>query len=182
MAIRASSRLARAVCRFEPHMVMIRTAERDESDLCAEIYREAWRGMWFVPQDLHTPAEDRRWMRNVFTDQVVWVAEEHQSADPGHEGQRAPLVGFLSMGNGTVHNLYIRPSHQGQGIGHALIETAKASSGDQLKLWVFEPNEGAIRFYERHGFTTLRKTDGQDNEEKVPDRLMIWARNGAQYP
>jgi ribosomal protein S18 acetylase RimI-like enzyme len=55
---------------------------------------------------------------------------------------------------------------------------AKATSGGELRLWVFEPNEGAIRFYENHGFTTIRKTDGRDNEEKVPDRQMIW-QNGA---
>ncbi len=153
-------------------MVTIRAAERHESDLCAEIFREAWRGMWFVPQNLHTTEEDRRWMGNVFTEQLVLVAEA--DSDSGSAAKRAMLVGFLSMGAGTIHNLYIKPGFQGQGIGHSLIETAKASSGGQLKLWVFEPNEGAIRFYERHGFSTLRQTDGQDNEEKVPDRQMIW--------
>lgn len=130
--------------------------------------------MWFVPQDLHTPAEDRLWMRDVFIHQVVWVAEERPDPDPTEGFGDGRLVGFLSMGAGTIHNLYIRPSHQDRGIGHALIETAKASSDGRLKLWVFEPNESAIRFYQRHGFTTVRKTDGQDNEEKVPDRLMAW--------
>jgi len=161
-------------------MATIRVAERNESDLCADIFREAWRGMWFVPQDLNTVDEDRRWMRDVFTDQLVLVAEEERSADPDDAANRTMVVGFLSMGGGTIHNLYIKPGYQGQGFGQALIETAKASSGGQLRLWVFEPNEGAIRFYERHGFTTLRKTDGQDNEEKVPDRLMIWAKNDTQ--
>ena len=130
--------------------------------------------MWFVPQDLYTAAEDRRWMRDVFTQQVVWVAVENFQHHPDEGPDNSRLVGFLSMGAGTIHNLYIRPTHQDQGIGHALMETAKASSDGQLKLWVFEPNEGAIRFYQRHGFTTVRKTDGQDNEEKVPDRLMAW--------
>ena len=136
--------------------------------------------MRFVPQGLHTIAEDRHWMRDVFTQQLVWIAEREPGADLNASGGCAKIVGFLSMGDGTVHNLYIKPGYQGQGIGHALIETAKASSGGQLMLWVFEPNEGAIRFYERHGFTTLRKTDGQDNEEKVPDRLMIWRKDATQ--
>lgn len=160
-------------------MVTIRVAERHESDLCAAILREAWRGMWFVPQDLHTPAEDRRWMRDVFTYQIVLLAEERLTTDPENAEGEGNIVGFLSMGEGTIHNLYILPSHQGQGIGHLLMETAKASSGGQLKLWVFEQNEGAIRFYERHGFTTVRKTDGRGNEEKVPDRLMAWQNGGA---
>ena len=157
-------------CLPVPLMVTVRLAERNESDRCAVVFREAWRGMWFVPQDLHTPTEDRRWMRDVFTCQMVYVAEERL----GGEGDDPSIVGFISMGNGTVHNLYIKPSHQGRGIGHSLMETAKASSGGELRLWVFEQNEGAIRFYERHGFTTVCKTDGQDNEEKAPDRLMAW--------
>jgi putative acetyltransferase len=159
-------------------MVTIRVAERRESDICAEILREAWQGMWFVPQDLHTPAEDRRWMRDVFQHQLVLVAEERPGGGDDDDVQ-GRIVGFLTMGDGTVHNLYIRPTHQARGIGHSLMETAKVSSGGELKLWVFEPNEHAIRFYERHGFTTLRKTDGRDNEEKVPDRQMIW-QHGAE--
>lgn len=158
-------------------MVTIRVARRDESDACADLYRQAWRGMWFVPQALHTEDEDRRWMREVFVRQLVLVAEAGPDADGGDPttgGSR--LVGFLTVADGTIHNLYVLPGYQGQGIGHALIEMAKESSAGQLRLWVFEPNEGAIRFYRRHGFTTLRRTDGRDNEEKVADRLMVWRR------
>ena len=43
-----------------------------------------------------------------------------------------------------------------------------------LKLWTFEANHGAIRFYEAHGFTTSETTDGSRNEEHLPDRLMAW--------
>lgn len=158
-------------------MVTIRAAESYESDLCAAILREAWRGMWFVPQDLHTPAEDRQWMRDVFTRQMVLVAEKRSGSAPDSGVGDAMIVGFLTMANGTVHNLYIKPGHQCQGIGQRLLETAKASSGGDLRLWVFEQNESAIRFYQRHGFTTLRKSDGRDNEEKAPDRLMAWQEN-----
>jgi ribosomal protein S18 acetylase RimI-like enzyme len=152
--------------------VSIRVAWRHESDICADIYRAAWRGMAFVPQDLHTDAEDRRWMRDVLRRQLVLVAET--PAGKGQADGQGRIVGLLSMSDGTVHNLYVQPGYQGRGIGRQLIETAKSCSGGQLQLWVFEPNVGAIRFYERHGFVTVRKTDGQENEEKVPDRLMAW--------
>lgn len=125
-----------------------------------------------MPQGLHTDAEDRCWMRDVFARQLVLVAEASRSDDATSGGGK--IVGLLSMSDGTVHNLYIQPGYQNQGIGHSLIETAKTCSGGELQLWVFEPNKGAIRFYERHGFVTLRKTDGVENEEKVPDRLMAW--------
>lgn len=155
--------------------VSIRVAGRFESEACADVFRAAWRGMPFVPQNLHTDAEDRRWMRDVFASQLVLVAEI--AGDGDDAGGSGKIVGLLSMSDGTVHNLYVRPGYQSQGIGHSLIEMAKTCSGGDLKLWVFEPNKGAIRFYERHGFLTVRKTDGRDNEEKVPDRLMAWRSN-----
>ncbi len=142
--------------------------------MCAELYRQAWRGMWFVPQALHSADEDRRWMREVFARQFVLVAEAEADAEADPAVGRSRVVGFLSVADGTIHNLYVLPGYQGQGVGHALIEVAKESSAGQLRLWVFEPNKGAIRFYKRHGFTTLRRTDGRDNEEKVADRLMVW--------
>lgn len=152
--------------------VALRVARHHESDACVDVYRAAWRGMRFVPQDLHTADEDRRWMRDVFLRQLVLVAEAVESGD--NPGSSSRIVGLLSMSNGTVHNLYIRPGYQSQGIGRRLLEMAKTCSGGELKLWVFEPNEGAIRFYKRHGFVTVRKTDGRENEEQVPDRLMAW--------
>ncbi len=151
--------------------VSIRVAKTFETDACVDVYRAAWRGMTFVPQDLHSLAEDRRWMQDVFAHQLVLVAELAPSEDDRVTGG---IVGLLSMSDGTVHNLYIRPGYQGRGIGHRLLETAKTCSGGRLRLWVFEPNAGAIRFYERHGFVTERRTDGRDNEEQVPDRLMAW--------
>lgn len=158
--------------------ISIRVAKSYESDACVDVYRAAWRGMTFVPQDLHSAEEDRRWMRGVFAHQLVLVAETSEKlAADASSGQ---IVGLLSMGQGTVHNLYIRPGYQKQGIGHELLEMAKISSGGQLQLWVFEPNKGAIRFYKRHGFVTVRKTDGSDNEEQVPDRLMAWFEQGPQ--
>lgn len=150
----------------------IRVAGHHESDACVDVYRAAWQGMSFVPQGLHTAAEDRRWMQEVFARQLVLVAEIDDGE--GAEEGTGKIVGLLSMSDGTVHNLYVRPGFQNQGIGHQLIETAKTCSGGELRLWVFEPNEGAIRFYERHGFVTVRKTDGRANEERVPDRLMAW--------
>lgn len=46
----------------------------------------------------------------------------------------------------------------------------------ELRLWTFQANAQAQRFYEKHGFQIERKTDGRDNEEKQPDVLYVWAR------
>jgi GNAT superfamily N-acetyltransferase len=43
-----------------------------------------------------------------------------------------------------------------------------------LRLWTFQKNEGARRFYERHGFDVVEMTDGAGNEEHEPDVLYAW--------
>ena len=41
-------------------------------------------------------------------------------------------------------------------------------------IWTI--NNGTLRglLYRRHGFTEVRRTDGADNEEHVPDVRMVW--------
>ena len=99
----------------------------------------------------------------VFRSERVWVAED---ADR--------IVGYASADGESLNHLYVLPEHQGRGIGSALLAEVMKHARDGVKLWTFEPNEAAIRFYVRHGFRTLRCTDGRTNEENVPDRLMVW--------
>lgn len=147
-------------------MVTIRPAAPTESDLCAWIHIHALRDMAFLPRELHTDAETLAWMRDtVFVSQQVLVAE-------GKEGN---VAGYLALEGDLVTGLYIRAGDRRLGIGSALLEAAKSLSPDGLRLWVFQPNTDAIRFYTRHGFRTLLETDGRDNDEKVPDLLMGWA-------
>jgi ribosomal protein S18 acetylase RimI-like enzyme len=40
-----------------------------------------------------------------------------------------------------------------------------------VRLYTFQENTGARRFYERHGFKAVKLTDGHDNEENCPDVL-----------
>ena len=63
-----------------------------------------------------------------------------------------------------------------RGIGAALLEHAKRERPDGLELWTFVSNAGAQRFYERHGFVEVRRTDGAENEERAPDILYVWPR------
>jgi hypothetical protein len=41
-------------------------------------------------------------------------------------------------------------------------------------LWTFQVNGPARRFYERHGFIAVERTDGHGNEEREPDIGYIW--------
>jgi putative acetyltransferase len=119
----------------------------------------------FLPR-LHTPEEDRAFFaERVVPEQDVLVAEENGS-----------IVGFVAMSaRGFVEHMYVDPSRVRRGIGTALLERAKQAMPDGFRLWVFQQNEPARRFYERHGLVMVEETDGSGNEEKTPDVLYEWS-------
>jgi putative acetyltransferase len=99
----------------------------------------------------------------------VWVADD--------EGR---LLGFLAIEHSTnleapvLERLYVEPAEQSSGVGSALLDQTKALRPQQIYLWVFQKNTGAIRFYERHGFHLVKLTDGAENMEREPDALYTW--------
>ena len=74
-----------------------------------------------------------------------------------------------------LDHLYIAPIAQGLGLGSALLDKVRTQRPQGFSLWTFQQNRGARRFYERHGLTLARLTDGRDNEEKLPDALYVWS-------
>jgi GNAT superfamily N-acetyltransferase len=89
------------------------------------------------------------------------------------------VVGMMSVsqqdGVAWIDQLYLHPSVVGRGIGSRFIESAKDSLGSPIRLYTFQENAGARRFYERHGFRAIAFSDGADNEEHSPDVLYEWA-------
>ena len=71
------------------------------------------------------------------------------------------------------------PDAQRQGLGTSLLKIAQGAF-DHLRLWTFQRNANARRFYERRGFALVQETDGSRNEEKEPDALYLWRRDGAK--
>ena len=97
---------------------------------------------------------------------------------PGHEVWVAEVddrvVGFAALTEDLLGHMYVHPDQQGRGIGTALFEVVKRERPDGFRLWVFQRNNGARRFYERHGCRVVELTDGSGNEEKEPDALYEW--------
>jgi GNAT superfamily N-acetyltransferase len=93
----------------------------------------------------------------------TWVAENDER-----------IVGFICLGGDVVEQLYVEPEEQRRGVGAALLELAKRERPERLELWVFQQNDGARRFYERHGFRLLEQTDGAGNMEQTPDARYEW--------
>jgi GNAT superfamily N-acetyltransferase len=88
------------------------------------------------------------------------------------------IVGMMSISqeNGIVwiDHLYLHPSAVGHGIGTKFLERVKTGVGNPIKLYTFQENTGARRFYERHGFSPIAFGDGTDNGERCPDVLYEW--------
>jgi putative acetyltransferase len=72
-----------------------------------------------------------------------------------------------------IDQLYVDPNSTGRGIGGTLLEHAKSLHPIGLKLWTFQSNLGARRFYEAHGFVAIASTTGE-NEEQAPDVCYEW--------
>lgn len=140
----------------------VRRLSATESDAVAHVLRTSFdeRLPWLA--GLHTAEEDRWFAREIlFRDCEVWAA-----FDPD-------LSGMIAFRPGWVEQLYVLPGHQGRGIGRALLAAAKAVN-TELRLWTFQRNAGARRFYEAEGFAAIEETDGTGNDEREPDVLYLW--------
>ena len=70
-----------------------------------------------------------------------------------------------------ITQMAVDPSMIGRGIGSALLVHATKTFARPIRLYTFQQNTGARRFYERHGFQAVQFTQGEDNEERCPDVL-----------
>jgi ribosomal protein S18 acetylase RimI-like enzyme len=144
--------------------VELRPARAADAEAVANVFQAARdEAMPWLPI-LHTDDEDRAWVREVVL--------------PGHEVVVAELgglvVGFAALEPELLGHLYVHPALQRRGIGDALLARAKELRPDGLRLWVFQRNTGARRFYERRGLRLVELTDGAGNEEREPDALYEW--------
>jgi putative acetyltransferase len=143
--------------------VILRPAVAADAEAIAIVHRAAMRvSLSFLPE-LHTAEEDLSFFTERFLPaNVVWVADA--------DGQ---VVGYIGFDPDWIHHLYLLPEAQGQGIGPQLLALALAD-GRSRRLWTFQQNARARRFYEDRGFVLIELTDGSGNEEKTPDALYEW--------
>ncbi|MFX0546776.1 GNAT family N-acetyltransferase [Roseovarius sp. S1116L3] len=93
-----------------------------------------------------------------------WVRVLHDTRGP---------AAFIARDGARVHALYVHPRAQGRGLGRALLDDAKRAA-PKLELWVAEANQTARAFYTAQGFAETRRSDGADNDERLPDIQMLW--------
>jgi len=140
---------------------VIRRATADDAQAIGLIHTRAKDAMTYLPR---IPDDVRPRLGGWFLEKsAIWVAEED-----------GVVVGYMGLRGDELSHLYVAPEMQNRGLGTTLLEHAKSLRSERLELWVFQQNEGARRFYERHGFRLVRLTDGQDNIERTPDALYEW--------
>lgn len=143
--------------------IALRRATESDAREAADLWlraREAAVGT--IPRPVHDDKDVRAWFAShVVRDTELWLAEDAESK----------LAGILVLDGQWLDQLYVEPAMTGRGVGSKLVELAKRARPDGLRLWTFASNVGAQRFYERHGFVAIRRTDGRDNEEGAPDIL-----------
>jgi putative acetyltransferase len=141
---------------------MLRRAAVEDAGAIAALFRRSFGTLTFLPT-LHTPDEDQAFFREVVQEHEVWVWDQHDR-----------ILGFAALGPDMLHHLYVEPDDHGRGIGSALLAHAKGQRPQGLRLWTFQQNAVARRFYEHRGFHVVELTDGSANEERMPDALYEW--------
>jgi GNAT superfamily N-acetyltransferase len=85
------------------------------------------------------------------------------------------IVGVLAAsdveGVSWINQMYVDPEHCNQGIGSQLLASALDALPAPVRLYTFQKNARARRFYERFGFRPVAFGDGSANEEGCPDVL-----------
>jgi GNAT superfamily N-acetyltransferase len=177
--------------------VHLRPATAGDVPHVAEVYlRSRTASVPAIPPGVHDDDDVRNWVATVvfpdsqrLDDHELWVAvtgavpHAVPHAATGVEGERdadteagpdaGAVVAFMALAGDWIGHLYVAPEHTGHGIGTELLALAKQRRPHRLDLWTFESNTGARRFYERHGFGAVDRTDG-DNEEGAPDVRYRW--------
>lgn len=144
--------------------LVLRRADASDAVDIADVWLRSFAAALPTVRRAHSDQEVRDWFSRVVVRRYeTWVAVV--------DGR---VVGLLVLNDAELEQLYLDPSWRGQGLGDRFVALAKQLRPGGLALWTFQVNGPAQRFYERHGFTVVARTDGADNEEREPDIRYVW--------
>jgi GNAT superfamily N-acetyltransferase len=135
----------------------LRPAREDELETLLSIQRDASVAAFshvFPPDEYPYPSDD---VRELWRRALDEPAREVAVGEVDGEAAGVVLVegDFLS-------GLYVRPEHQGTGVGSALhdwaLERLRARGCSRALLWTLEGNRQARPFYERRGWALTEET------------------------
>ena len=101
------------------------------------------------------------WMKRKITSQI----QEYTAVS-----QNGEICAYYHLcEDGELDDVYVLPAYRNQGVGSQILQKCIDDSRSPLYLYVFSANVGAIRFYQRFGFTV---------SETVSNTRYIMSRNG----
>ncbi len=81
------------------------------------------------------------------------------------------IKGFIGLQDQYIAGFFVKKEYRSSGIGHQLMEYVQAQK-QQLTLSVYEKNQMAVKFYEKHGFVIADQDVDPDTHES--EYLMRW--------
>lgn len=144
---------------------MLRTATVEDAESVAHVLIESRRAFLPYAPSPHEPSAIRAWVaRTLIPRGGVTVAVSGGSIVAVLAVAQAGAIAWIDQ-------LYVLPGHENRGLGTSLLAVAHESLKRPVRLFTFQQNAGARRFYERHGYKVIALSDGRSNEEKCPDVL-----------
>lgn len=150
-------------------MDVIELARVEDAEDIAELYLLARReSLGAIPPVFGSDERVLTWLANrIRNGEECWITRDEFG-----------ISAFMLLEPGWLDQLYVRPDRIGQGLGTRLVDKAKDLMPNGMKLWTFQSNLRAHKFYEQHGFVVIEKTDGRHNEEQSPDVCYEWKPKG----
>lgn len=153
--------------------VTIRCAISTDAGAVTDLYlcaRHSAAAAGTIPPPVHEDDDIGNWIEDVLIPtRECWLASRSSGA----------VVGMLVLRANWIDQLYVDPDLTRSGIGAELLATAKRERPEGLRLWTFVSNHEAQRFYLRHGFEEIERTDGSENEERAPAIQYAWLAPGS---
>jgi ribosomal protein S18 acetylase RimI-like enzyme len=148
--------------------VVFRAATVDDADAVADVYLRSRKELVACAPLAHSDDDVRHWIRR----RLIPAGRTTVAVADGS------VIGMLAVSSGTdcswIDQLYLLPEWVDRGIGSRLLRLALSQLPPPVRLYTFQCNERARRFYESRGFEEIVFGDGSGNEERCPDILYEW--------
>jgi ribosomal protein S18 acetylase RimI-like enzyme len=148
-----------------PPTLQLRQARPADAAKIAQCYLAARRTMLAFAPLTHADADTEAWVR----DTLLPASQVTMALESGG------VAGFIAVSRRVdgdwVDHLYVHPTRLRRGIGSTLLGVTLMRIDGTVRLYTFEQNRVARKFFERYGFTAVAFGDGSSNDSGSPDVL-----------